>query len=411
MEGEPPRARRTARHHVEQPVHDPDNDSGDFRLRPRDRITRREGDALERKRGEGAKDRRFQTKNPAVAFKEDEYETHHRWTAMTHCLSELGPGEIPGCELLFNGGIGVQKTVSTVLEDLRACGVQVEWLTVPMSDSGSYRTEHLLEYMEKHLLDWEPDRKWRVLMLDAAKSYLDPAVARLAWRKGYVVIQQGGGCTSVSRVNDTDLHHTISSEYQELEMMEAIALAEVDSSRLAERSRESCIRDWCTVWKRFGLHAFAAQGFKRRGLSNNLDGSEDSLVSGQAGECFHWIGMPEKRAIIVADIREGVRSGDIQCSFESVYDIITPFPRRGQLDVFYDAHENHLPLEAGEAAHSDREDVSDEGDAYDGPVDASASVPVEDGSAAGVIATALRAQCADAALPPGLPNVCYFRYV
>ena len=42
---------------------------------------------------------------------------------------------------------------------LRACGVEVDWLSVNVSDSGSYRAEHVLDYLEKTLLPWGPGRR------------------------------------------------------------------------------------------------------------------------------------------------------------------------------------------------------------------------------------------------------------
>jgi len=295
-----------------------------------------------------------------VCLRENEYDSKHRWTGMTQCVSELEGDEVPGTELLFCGGEVIKKQLGETLADLRACGACVDWISVATSDSGSYRTEHFLDFLDKHLLPWSPSRKWRILMFDAAKAHLDDAVRRSAWQKGYVCIPQGGGTTSVTQVNDTDLHQYISQEYQELEMMQCIDQAEIDSFALPQRGRDACVRDWHTVWKRPSMHALAAKGFKKRGHSNKLDGTEDHLLIGTAGNLWKKLGMSDKRPLVVSDIEEGVRTGELHWTYEMVNSIIREFPHRGQLDVLYDAHEAAVPLAQGEEPHSDREDVSDD---------------------------------------------------
>ena len=77
-----------------------------------------------------------------VSLKEDHNATRTRWTAFTQCLSsleELPPGKFPDCELLFIGGPQVLEKLKQEVDVLRACGVEVDWLSVNVSDSGSYR--------------------------------------------------------------------------------------------------------------------------------------------------------------------------------------------------------------------------------------------------------------------------------
>ena len=90
-----------------------------------------------------------------MSLKDDHNATRTRWTAFTQCLSsleELPPGKFPDCELLFIGGSQVKEKLKQEVDVLRACGVEVDWLSVNVSDSGSYRAEHVLDYLEKSLL-------------------------------------------------------------------------------------------------------------------------------------------------------------------------------------------------------------------------------------------------------------------
>ena len=156
-----------------------------------------------------------------VALREDHNATRKRWTAFTQCLSSLEetpPGHRPFCELLFQGGAQILAGLEEVVNNLRACGVEVEWLTVAVSDSGSYRAEHVIDYLEKTLLPWGPDRRWRILMLDAYRAHLIDAVKRLAWKRGYIVVYQGGGCTGISQVNDTDQNETVDGKCSGLDV-------------------------------------------------------------------------------------------------------------------------------------------------------------------------------------------------
>ena len=67
---------------------------------------------------------------------------------------------------------------------------------------------------------------------------------------------------------------SVSARYQDLEQEDHCMQTELNNGSCPSRDREDCCRDLCSVWKDEELHAFAAQGFKRRGLSNALDGTE-----------------------------------------------------------------------------------------------------------------------------------------
>jgi hypothetical protein len=120
-------------------------------------------------------------------------------------------------ELMFNGGVGVMKDLKTLQDEMHATN-DFDWLSLTTSDSGSYRSlNHVIEYLEKLLEPMHEGRDIRILMCDAYAAHLDPAVRRLAWTRGYIVIYPGGGTTGVGQVNDTDLHEKVSDRYQELE--------------------------------------------------------------------------------------------------------------------------------------------------------------------------------------------------
>ena len=296
-----------------------------------------------------------------VSISENCADTKTRWTGNTLVISDHTKArQIPFAQLMFNGGSGILKDLKKLEDELRACGFH--WLSLTVSDTASYRTEHVIDYLEELLDPWTPGRDIRILMCDAYAAHLDPAVRRLAWERGYIVIYQGGGTTGVGQVNDTDLHEKLSELYQQLEQEDHLMQTELDSGCCPRRDREDCVRDFCSCWKDPELHAFAAQGFKRRGLSNALDETEDHHICGAASAIWQRCDIKGLRRILVADVRDGVKENEIEWSYEGVYGLVKDFPKRGEMDVIHDGQEPQGPDVGAEEPWSDREDVSDDED-------------------------------------------------
>ena len=300
-----------------------------------------------------------------VPLRENHAQTRKRWSATTFCLTNVERArQIPFGECLFEGGERVSAGLQKLLEELRASGH--EFLHLRTNDSASYRIENILDMLEDALEPMSPGRDWRILMCDAYKAHLDESIKKLAWSRGYIVIYQGGGTTGVGQVNDTDLHEHLSRNYMDLEQQSVIDQCILDDSACPDRTREDCIRDFCTVYNNPDLHAFAARGFKRRGLSINLDGTEDEALRGTAAKIFHQVQMPALRDIIVSDMTKECEAGargdgtGFTWSYENVYGAMEDFPKRGQMDTMLDGQENVAPLEEDEKDWSDRGDVSDD---------------------------------------------------
>ena len=300
-----------------------------------------------------------------VPLRENHAETRKRWSATTFCVDRVERArKIPFGECLFSGGEKVSSDLAALLEELRASGH--DYLQLRCNDTASYRVEHILDMLEDALEPWAPGRDWRILMCDAYRAHLDESVRRLAWQRGYIVIYQGGGTTGVGQVNDTDLHEFLSRDYMDLEQQCVIDQVLLDSQACPRRTREDCIRDFCTIYKNPDLHAFAARGFKRRGLSISLDGLEDGELRGTAAKIFHRVQMPALRDIIVSDMTKeceagaNVDGGGFTWSYGNVYGAMEDFPIRGQLDTLLDGQENEQPLAEDENDWSDREGVSDD---------------------------------------------------
>jgi hypothetical protein len=89
------------------------------------------------------------------------------------------------------------------------------------AEKGSYRSEHLLQYLDRWLDPWTEERAssrdYRLLFLDLAKSHLGDDVREFCWKRGYFLLYHYGCTTGVTQVNDTDLHGHFEKIYIEFE--------------------------------------------------------------------------------------------------------------------------------------------------------------------------------------------------
>ena len=130
-----------------------------------------------------------------VPLVEQHNATRARWSAnlttfSDHArLSKEGP---PYAEHMFkaDGEILLERLQNHVRK--RGYG---KWVSVATSEKGSYRTEDVLNFLEKHLPQLRPEdagREWRIMMADDHRPHLSPHVARLCWKRGYVFIPHWG---------------------------------------------------------------------------------------------------------------------------------------------------------------------------------------------------------------------------
>ena len=297
-----------------------------------------------------------------ISLKEVHSQTRARFTANTLCTSDrLRAAKGPHLEILFKGGDGVLRASEDYIRTepvVASCGFP---LSVATSDTGSYRLEHLLSYLEKSLVRGPgDDGRWRILMCDAYAPHFNEAIAKLAWQHRYVVIMVGGGATGVVQVNDTHLHGPLSKEYISLEMAEAFAKLQADPDGCPGRSREQCIRDLVILWRRAGLHLRASEGFKQNMLTNALTGSEDHVASSEAAAFWEQLKMSEHRSRIIDEVCTEYEAGRVDWDFEIVQAKIERFPQRGHMDTYAEGQEDEGgDDDVPEAAWRDQEGSAD----------------------------------------------------
>ena len=112
---------------------------------------------------------------------------------------------------------------------------------------GSYRLEHVLAFLRRHLEEWTEQRStdgdWRIMYLDAFKPHLAQEVQDFAWQRGYVLLYHGGGTTGITQVNDTDLHCEVENVYCHLEQVSFVDQQLVDPGHIGRtRQQVSVLR-------------------------------------------------------------------------------------------------------------------------------------------------------------------------
>jgi hypothetical protein len=248
---------------------------------------------------------------------------------------------IPGLELMFKAaGHLLEAKLQTYIRN-RGC----RWLSVVTGPKGSYREEHVLNYLERHLPPLTEGRRWRVILMDAYGPQMSEAVRRLCWSRGYVVIIHGGGATGVTQVNDTDLHQHLRKAYLEKETAEMIRCSRLHPNGTHSPKPEQCI-DWMIdVWSNPQLHLSAVAGFKKTGITNALDGSEDHLIVREAKHFWRSLRMDSQRQSAIHDVEVEVEQGRLQWTFQSIYSIIADFTAVGCLDKLLEFQDDEVVVE------------------------------------------------------------------
>ena len=316
---------------------------------------------------------------PEVPLKECAAAVRMRWTATTYASTKPDRfTEFPPLEALFKGGPIVEQRLDDVLISLCAGGDQGEltFFTVQVGPKGSYRTDHVLEFLKRHLEPASAGRDWRIIMADFYGPHADTTVFDLCWSRQYVLILIGGGVTGVMQVMDTHLHYSLSQRYTEIEMLDLLEQERANPTGCPSRSRESCCRDLLAAWRHPPLHEMGRRGWYDNCLANALDGSEDQMGRGVAGQLWHQMGMANLRDQALADVDTEWQAGRLR--WRDVKRIIEPFPRRGQLDVLVEGQDDEGDpdeIHRGAAAWDDAVGESDDDDPQDGGDGAASAVP------------------------------------
>jgi hypothetical protein len=245
---------------------------------------------------------------PVVSLKSNHAASRERCTLMTMVTSDpvaaSSPCSVP-CEILFKAKTDKRTRSLKPPEDLQ--------MSVAFAEKGSYRLEHLLQFMRRHLVPWSVERSarsdYKVLMLDMAASHIGPAVVDLAWSRGYVVLYHYGCTTGVCQVNDTDLHGHYERIYLEAEQCTFTYQQMVEPGSVSRKPAD-VLEDAASAWRCVN-HSIAARGHLRTGLTVPLDGSGDFHLTREALSFWRELDMSSLRAAAIAEVDAQLSDGSI----------------------------------------------------------------------------------------------------
>ena len=226
--------------------------------------------------------------------------------------------------------------------------------TFTTSPSGSYRTEHVLDFLRQHLLKWTPERvarhDYRVLSLDAYRPHLSPDITKLAFERGYIShegLMVPGGATGIVQGPDTDLHAWLEKELIGLQEASTSAKLSVRPGSTPSESRQSMVDYSIALWE-MADHRQGVKSFKRNGLNNNLDGSEDKLITRSAREFWLELNMSAKRAICEIEVEQFLDALGREPHVGDVFQLLQPYSDDCGIGVAEEGEELQCALEAGE---------------------------------------------------------------
>jgi len=181
------------------------------------------------------------------------------------------------------------------------------------AEKGSYRQEHIIQYLDRWLAEWTPERRaagdWRILYMDVAKSHVSEGVTQFAHDRGYCCLYHYGCTTGVAQINDTDLHCELEAKYLELEQMSFYSQQLWDPGNIS-RTLQQVLDDLCGAWKSVD-HTRGMRGHKKVSLNNALDGTDDHLITREARIFWLDANMVEERAKAIVEVDALVDTGAI----------------------------------------------------------------------------------------------------
>ena len=136
-----------------------------------------------------------------VPIVEGHCDVRSRWTANFTTFSDkarLIRGGPPYMECMFRAEGGGERAKPKLEAHVRNRGYGA-WVSVTTSVKGSYKTNDVLAFLDRHLPDMPPppqSRGWRIMMADDHGPHLSPCVSKLCWARGTSLSPIRGRCHS-----------------------------------------------------------------------------------------------------------------------------------------------------------------------------------------------------------------------
>ena len=137
----------------------------------------------------------------------------------------------------------------------------------------------------------------------------------------------------VAQTNDTDLHLWVRKRFIDLHTGRMIKKARRAGGGMVDLTMEEHRGIMIEVTSEKELHLRASRGFKYTGTTVALDGSEDNSMCREAADVWNELNVRQRINSAVAEAEAKHKDGTLRWTYGTVQSLITPFPRRGHLDV------------------------------------------------------------------------------
>lgn len=215
----------------------------------------------------------FSGRNVSCFVKENTSLSRERCTVMTIVSSCPEKSRVPPAEFVFKGkGLRLREKIAPPGK------IQVQW-----AEKGSYRLQHVLEFIERlpkiHTIFKPGDRD--VFTLDDYSAHLPLEVQSALHKKGYFLVNIGGGITGDVQLNDTDYHRPLKMAYREKEMILMVERLKENPNKIPSPSRNEMMKLFDDAWGEVYERIDNVTAYKRNMITLPFDGSEDVLASRQ----------------------------------------------------------------------------------------------------------------------------------
>ena len=286
---------------------------------------------------------------PVIEGKDD---VRTRWTANLTTISHtrgIMQGQMPPVECLFKAESD-GKLKAQLAEHIRSRGFPA-WFSVACSPRGSYREDDIVDFLNKHLEEWKQGRDWRIILADDFAPHKSANVRRLCWNRGYILVVHGGGATPVVQTVDTDLNEHVRRAYAKIET-EILVDKMRSGVTVPKLSHVECLEVMRDVLSDPGIHVAAVAGYKKTGLTVDLNGKEDGLICREAAQFWSeptsdgFANMREKINYELSAVEDELKSGSLRWCKQSVERLIVAYPKRKEVDAILERIGEHASVDA-----------------------------------------------------------------
>ena len=226
------------------------------------------------------------------------------------------------------------------------------------SPKGSYRVEHVVQFLERALPAWTEERAaakdWRILYLDAYAAHFAQDVVEIAFSRGFVTLWHGAGTTGLLQVNDTHLHASFERIYMEMEG-ESFAQQQCLDPTDISRHRADVACDVAATWAALD-HRSVAKGHVANALCHDLEGGEDVQLSKDVRDAWIAVDGPAMRREIGEEIRQKVAAGEYRWDWDTIQKLSGRDAAERHLGAYAtEGRELEAAQQEGEAVFEDKE--------------------------------------------------------